>query len=291
MLRVLVGILGPLGEVVQAEDGETALRLLAEQPIDLVLLDVDLPGMSGLEVCARIKADASFADLPILFLSGHHDIDTEARGLQAGAVDYIAKPPSPPIVQARVRTHLALRQRTRQLLRLASIDGLTGLANRRAFDQTLALEWRRAWRNRTPLSLAMIDIDYFKAYNDHYGHQAGDDRLRDVALALAAAAERPGELVARYGGEEFAAVLPFCDSDAALAVAEKMRQRVDDLALPHPTSPVIRHVTISCGVATLAVRADDDTVPSDATLLLGAADQALYAAKAAGRNRVARAPG
>ncbi len=291
MLRLLGHILAAMGTILSVSSGEEALTLLRERPVDLVLLDVDMPGISGFEVCATIMADPGLADLPVLFISGHHDVETEKRGLEAGAVDYILKPPNPPIVRARVRTQLALRLRTQQLLRLASVDGLTGLANRRAFDQTLALEWRRARRNHTPLSLVMIDIDYFKPFNDRYGHQAGDDCLRDVAVSLGQAAERPGELVARYGGEEFAAVLPFCDSDAALAVAEKMRQRVDDLALPHPTSPVIRHVTISCGVATLAVRADDDTVPSDATLLLGAADQALYAAKAAGRNRVARAPG
>ncbi len=196
------------------------------------------------------------------------------------------KPPSPPIVRARMRTQLILRERTRQLLRLASIDGLTGLANRRSFDETLDQEWRRARRNRTPLSLALIDIDFFKRYNDHYGHQAGDDCLKTVATTLAHAAERPGEIVARYGGEEFAVVLPLCDATTARGLAEKMRKRVADLALPHAGSLIGDHVTISCGVATVMGDTDQSGAMPDEAALITAADQALYAAKEAGRDRV-----
>src|SRR5579859_8125724 len=148
MVRVLARILSPMGEILFATDGESALRMVRERSPDAVLLDVEMPGLNGFDVCQTIKADPSNADLPILFVSGHTDIETEAKGLEAGAVDYIMKPPSPPIVRARVRTQLVLRERTRQLLRLASIDGLTGLANRRAFDQALDQEWRRARRNR-----------------------------------------------------------------------------------------------------------------------------------------------
>ena len=287
MVRVLARILAPMGEILFATDGESALRMVRERSPDAVLLDVEMPGMSGFEVCRIIKSDQGNEDLPVLFVSGHTDIETEAKGLEAGAVDYIMKPPSPPIVRARVRTQLILRERTRQLLRLASIDGLTGLANRRSFDETLDEEWRRARRNRTPLSLALIDIDFFKRYNDHYGHQAGDDCLKTVAATLAHAAERPGELVARYGGEEFAVVLPLCDAATARGLAEKMRTRVAELGLPHAGSQITDHVTISCGVAT--VLADNDEsghgMPDEAALIT-AADQALYAAKEAGRNRV-----
>jgi diguanylate cyclase (GGDEF)-like protein len=279
---VLARILAPMGEILFATDGESALRMVRERAPDALLLDVEMPGMNGFQVCEAIKADASNADLPILFVSGHTDIETEAKGLEAGAVDYIMKPPSPPIVRARVRTQLILRERTRQLMRLASIDGLTGLANRRSFDETLDQEWRRARRNHAPLSLALIDIDYFKRYNDHYGHQAGDDCLKTVATTLAHAAERPGEMVARYGGEEFAVVLPVCDLKTATALAEKMRSRIEEIKLPHVGS-MIGHVTISCGVATLGDNGDG--IP-DETSLISAADQALYAAKEAGRNRV-----
>ena len=284
MVRVLARILAPMGEILFATDGESALRMVRERSPDAVLLDVEMPGMSGFEVCRAIKADPSNADLPILFVSGHTDIETEAKGLEVGAVDYIMKPPSPPIVRARMRTQLILRERTRQLLRLASIDGLTGLANRRSFDETLDQEWRRSRRNRTPLSLALIDIDFFKRYNDHYGHQAGDDCLKTVAATLAHAAERPGEIVARYGGEEFAVVLPLCDVATARALAEKMRKRVADLALPHAGSLIGDHVTISCGVATLTGE-PIEAMPDEASLIT-AADQALYAAKEAGRDRV-----
>jgi len=286
MVRVLARILSPMGEILFATDGESALRMVRERSPDAVLLDVEMPGMSGFDVCQAIKADPSNADLPILFVSGHTDIETEAKGLEAGAVDYIMKPPSPPIVRARVRTQLVLRERTRQLLRLASIDGLTGLANRRAFDQALDQEWRRARRNRANLSLMLIDIDFFKRYNDHYGHQAGDDCLKTVATTLAGAAERPGEIVARYGGEEFAVVLPVSDARTAAALAEKMRSRIAELALPHAGSQITDHVTISVGVATLPDGRDDEKAFPDEAALIAAADQALYAAKEAGRNRV-----
>ena len=286
MVRVLARILAPMGEILFATDGESALRMVRERSPDAVLLDVEMPGMSGFDVCRAIKEDPSNADLPILFVSGHTDIETEAKGLEVGAVDYIMKPPSPPIVRARMRTQLVLRERTRQLLRLASIDGLTALANRRSFDETLDLEWRRARRNRTPLSLALIDIDFFKRYNDHYGHQAGDDCLKTVAATLAHAAERPGEIVARYGGDEFAVVLPLCDVPTARALAEKMRKRVADLALPHAGSLIGDHVTISCGVATLVGDIDTAEAMPDEAALITAADQALYAAKEAGRDQV-----
>src|SRR5271170_7912881 len=140
MVRVLARILAPMGEILFATDGESALRMVRERSPDAVLLDVEMPGMSGFEVCEAIKADPSNADLPILFVSGHTDIETETKGLEVGAVDYIMKPPSPPIVRARMRTQLVLRERSRQLLRLASIDGLTGLANRRSFDEALDQE-------------------------------------------------------------------------------------------------------------------------------------------------------
>jgi len=285
MLRLLSQILAPLGTVVTIETGERALETLRQAAFDVVLLDIDMPGMDGFAVCAALKADPDYTDLPVLFISGHHDVETEAKGLDAGAVDYIMKPLSPPIVRARVRTQLVLRERTRALLRLASIDGLTGLANRRAFDAALSQEWRRARRNGTPLSLVMIDIDFFKLYNDHYGHQAGDDCLKQVATALADAVERPGELVARYGGEEFAAILPFCDAEAGVALAEKMRKRIKALAIAHAHSPISDLVTISCGVATLADDISGKPASNEAALL-HSSDNALYAAKSGGRDRV-----
>jgi PleD family two-component response regulator len=207
-VRLLTSVVQEFGEVFFATNGEDAVAMVFDKRPDLVLLDAEMPGMDGFAACEAIKRDPVFADLPILFVTAHSDMDIETTALGLGAVDFITKPISPPIVKARVKTHLALKQRTDELHRLAGVDGLTGIANRRTFDTALDNEWRRACRAKSPMSLLMIDVDHFKRYNDHYGHQAGDDCLRTVAGALAAALHRSGELVARYGGEEFAIILP-----------------------------------------------------------------------------------
>jgi diguanylate cyclase (GGDEF)-like protein len=282
-----------------------AIEMVRDVRPDLILLDAEMPGMDGFAVCAAIKSDPLFADLPILFVTAHADVDIETTALDLGAVDFIAKPLSPAIVKARVRTHLALKQRTDELHRLAGVDGLTGIANRRTFDSALDHEWRRACRSKSPLSLLLMDVDHFKRFNDHYGHQAGDDCLRSVASALAAASRRPGEVVARYGGEEFAVILPACDQEAALGFAEKLRASVVALQIPHAASDTASEVTISIGVANLtldciALGKDHpgwsgpcptvDTCREGAETLIAAADAALYEAKRAGRNRIALRP-
>lgn len=301
-LRLLSSTVEEFGEVFFAMDGEEAVEMVGDVNPDLVLLDAQMPGMDGFSACAAIKADASFADIPILFVTAHTDVDFETKALALGAVDFISKPINPAVVKARVRTHLTLKQRTDELHRLAAVDGLTGIANRRAFDAALDHEWRRACRSKAPLSLLMIDVDHFKLFNDHYGHQAGDDCLRSVASALASASRRPGEVVARYGGEEFAIVLPACDQDTARRFAEKLRSAVAALHIPHAASETAPDVTISIGVASLTMDCtalgDDhaswmgpcptvDTCRDGATTLISAADQALYEAKRGGRNRVA----
>ncbi len=301
-IHLLSRILMDLGEVFIATNGTDALAMVRDQQPDLVLLDAEMPTMDGFAVCKAIKDNPAFADLPILFVTAHTDVDVETKALEIGAVDFISKPLSPPIVKARVKTHLALKQRTDDLLRLASVDGLTGLANRRGFDATLDMEWRRACRSKSPLSLLMIDVDYFKRFNDLYGHQAGDDCLRVVASALSATCHRPGDLVARYGGEEFATILPACDEVGASQFAEKLRASVAARHISHAASDVADEVTVSVGVATLildcmtagvehpewegqcpAVRSCHNA----AVNLISAADRALYEAKRAGRNRVA----
>ena len=167
-----------------------------------------------------------------------------------------------------------------ELQRLVNVDGLTGIANRRHFDATLAREWRRAARNGSQLALIMADVDHFKKYNDHFGHQDGDDCLRQVANALACALSRPADLAARYGGEEFVVVLPETPASGALHVAERLRAAVSDLALPHPDSSAATHVTLSLGLA----MASPSMSGSDELVL--AADRAVYHAKRGGRNRV-----
>jgi diguanylate cyclase (GGDEF)-like protein len=264
-----------------ATSGEDALKLVATMLPDLILLDVMMPDMDGYEVCRRLKNDPLLQGIPVIFVSAMSQQEDETIGLELGAVDYITKPFSPAIVQLRVRNQLELKRQRDLLERLAMIDGLTGLPNRRAFDEIFEREWRRAARNRNTFSLLMLDIDHFKAYNDAYGHLAGDDCLKQVASSQAQALVRPADFVARFGGEEFVCVLPETDEDGALVMAEKLRSAVEKLQIPHPMSPTSPMVTISVGVAT--------TVPDneqDSAAFVGVADELLYEAKHAGRNRV-----
>ena len=272
-------------QVLVATSGEQALALAREKAPDAVLLDVVMPGLDGFEVCRRLKADALTRDIPVLFVSAHDDVEAEAHGLDCGAVDFITKPIHPRIVRARVRTHVTLKQQRDLLRGLAYVDGLTGLCNRRGFDERLITEWQRAQRSGQWLALALIDVDHFKRYNDQHGHQAGDDCLRAIALALTRAALRPADLVARYGGEEFAAILPETPADGAEAVAERLQAAVRQLALPHGAPGAGPVVTISLGVAVIRGREGVSVAE-----LLAIADRELYRAKAAGRGRACVSP-
>lgn len=279
-VHVLSRILKDDYDIYFATDGERALELVQSRMPDLVLLDIMMPGMDGFEVCTRMKADATTRDIPVIFISAKSEVEDETRGLEVGAIDFITKPISPPIVKARVRNHLLLKRQADLLRSLSFLDGLTGIANRRQFDETMQREWRRCARMHAPLSLIMLDVDHFKAFNDHYGHQAGDECLRAVAEVLAEQVKRPSDLVARYGGEEFVCLLPETENEGAILVAERLRAAVARLDIPHDSSPVAPHVTISLGVATaLPV---SDTSPEALSQL---ADRLLYQAKRAGRNR------
>lgn len=289
-IRMLAQVVSGFGDVVFATSGEEALVAGREESPDLILLDAEMEGMDGFATCSALRLLPEMDGVPILFITSHNDAGSEVRALEAGAVDFIAKPFNPRIVEARVRTHLTLKQRSDMLRRLATIDGLTGIANRRQFDLSLAQEVRRLARGTTPLSLAMIDVDHFKLYNDHYGHQAGDDCLRAVATALSNTVHRAGDLVSRFGGEEFAVLLPNCDRPHALKVGDMLRRAVAGLALPHEICPGSGMVTVSVGVATLSPPLPEpDAWASAAVALVGAADRALYKAKSSGRNCVASA--
>ncbi|UKJ73657.1 diguanylate cyclase [Azospirillum brasilense] len=280
-VHVLSRILKDEHDIYFATDGAKALELAQSRLPDLVLLDIMMPGMDGYEVCSRLKSDPITRDIPVIFISAKSEVEDETYGLEVGAIDFISKPISPPIVKARVRNHLLLKRQTDLLRTLSFADGLTGIANRRRFDEVLLREWRRCGRVQLPLSLIMLDVDQFKPYNDHYGHQAGDECLRAVAQLLAEQMMRPGDLIARYGGEEFVCLLPETDEDGAVQVAERLRETVADRRLPHAVSHVADHVTISLGVATARPMLDD--TPERLTQL---ADGLLYEAKRAGRNRV-----
>ena len=279
-IQALYRIFSPDHRVLMATSGAKALTLCKEDPPDLVLLDVVMPEMDGHEVCARLKADEATRNIPVIFITSHTDADEETKGLELGAVDFIAKPVNPAVVRARVKTHLTLKAHADLLRQMVFIDGLTGVANRRCFDERLGTEWLRAARSALPLALLMLDVDHFKRFNDRYGHLAGDECLRRVALAIKDGLLRPGDLVARYGGEEFACILPGTDFEGALAVAAGIEQCVRGLQIEHADSDVSNVVTISIGVSMSLPERDGDP-----TRLLALADAQLYRAKHTGRGR------
>lgn len=264
-----------------ATSGPEALRLVDETPPDLILLDILMPDMDGYEVCRRLKADFATRNIPVIFLTAKSDVADETLGLAIGAVDYIIKPVSVPIVQARVRTHVELKRRGDLLENLSLRDGLTGIANRRRFDDCLDRAWRQALRNDEPLSIVMADIDDFKAYNDNYGHMAGDECLRLVARTISCVLRRPKDLAARFGGEEFAMVLEETSLGGALHLAESVRQAVEALGLAHQGSRASGVVTVTLGAASVV-----PSLGQSPQTLLCMADRKLYEAKLAGRNRV-----
>lgn len=268
-----------------ATSGQRALEICRDNPPDLVLLDVVMPDMDGYEVCARMKADEAMRDIPIIFLTAHSDTSEETRGLEAGAVDFIAKPVNPAVVRARVRTHVTLKRQTDSIRRMVFLDGLTGAFNRRYLDRQLPIEMARARRSGSQLSLLVVDIDCFKDYNDHYGHQAGDDCLRLVVRSLQGGIRRATDLLARYGGEEFVGVLPQTGFDDAMALARQLEHQVRALGIPHAHSLAAGCVTVSVGVSTL-----DGSAHWDEAALFERADAQLYEAKRSGRGRVCGAP-
>jgi diguanylate cyclase (GGDEF)-like protein len=281
-IEVMAEVLDPMHEVIFATSGPEALRLAAETQPDLILLDVVMPGMSGYQVCARLKADPVTTAIPVIFVTARGSSEDETQGLEIGAIDYVTKPISPAIVRARVRNHLALKRAHDLLAKLSATDGLTGLANRRQLEQVLEQEYLRHSRTNRPLSLIMIDVDHFKDFNDAFGHMAGDDCLRRVAGVVAGIRRSP-DLAARYGGEEFTCVLPETDHAEAIRVAERIRHGIASLGIHHPQAP---HgvVTASLGVATSLCQADGNGAAAQS--LLDHADRRLYLAKAGGRNRV-----
>jgi diguanylate cyclase (GGDEF)-like protein len=280
MVSILVAILSEKYEVASVTSGEQALAFCERRPPDLVLLDVAMPGVDGYEVCRRLKLDARTGDVPIIFVTAHDRPEDEVKGLDAGAVDFIAKPVHPSIVRARVGTQITLKLQADQLRDMALTDALTGVANRRSFESLLEAEWRRCRRDRLPLSLIMIDIDHFKLYNDAYGHQAGDECLRQIAYALGTTLRRASDMLSRYGGEEFVCLLPGTGFRGAVERADEIGRAVERLNIVHAQLAAGPVVTISRGVSSTIPRAERQI-----SELLEVADAMLYRAKHAGRNR------
>jgi diguanylate cyclase (GGDEF)-like protein len=295
-IQLLAKILSKAGNLKFATNGHDAMRVARESKPDLVLLDAEMPGMNGFQVCETLKNDPELADVPVIFVTSHSGAEFEAAGFEAGAADFIAKPVNASLVRARVKAQLDAKRMIDGLRRAATVDALTGIANRRRFDDVLVHEWQRARREGTAISLLMVDVDHFKAYNDRYGHPKGDACLRDVALALLRSSARPGDLVARFGGEEFVVLLPQTARRGAEQIAHRILDEVEALECPHEASETFVHLTVSIGIGCYdqsspswmkpyddATFIEERPVHCDSNDLVQAADNALYAAKHAGR--------
>lgn len=268
-------------DILLASSGTEALDVAQKEQPDTILLDIVMPDIDGYEVCRRLKSHRDTQKIPIIFSTSKCTDEDEVLGLTMGASDYVTKPFNMALVKARVRNQIQLKKKTDLLEQLASLDGLTEVPNRRFFDDVFEQEWRRALRNQYPISVCMLDIDYFKQFNDNYGHTAGDDCLVAVAKALSSVSNRAGDFLARYGGEEFVFVWPNCSMEDALKMAERARELVEELGVRHDHSKVAPVVTISAGLACLTPL--QTSIRKD---LLDKADERLYLAKENGRNQV-----
>ncbi len=285
-LRLLSNLVKDQGQVVFSTGGREGLRLANSRLPDLILLDVELPDISGYEVCRELKQNPETRGIPVIFVTSHNSAQHEVTALEAGAVDFIIKPFNPPVICARVKTHLTLQQQSKLLHALAEKDGLTKVFNRRYFDEQAETEWKRHTRQEQSLAVVLLDVDRFKQFNDNFGHRAGDECLQTLARTFLQSTRRPGEFVARYGGEEFAFLLPHTRLDEAVRFGRHICEAVLALKIPHPNTAGEHFITVSLGVAA-------EIPPHGTTLqeLVNRADQALYQAKHAGRNRcVAFAP-
>lgn len=280
-IEIMNAVLEDDYEICFATGGEEALDVARMAQPDLVLLDVLMPGIDGFEVCQRLKKDPLLADIPVVFTTGLGDTEDEMRGLSLGAIDYVTKPIQPAILRARVANHVELKRLRDQLATMAVTDALTGLSNRRHLERALHSESARLARTKDWLSVIMVDIDFFKQFNDTYGHPAGDRCIMMVAAALTRAVKRTTDVPARYGGEEFACILPGTDLESAELVAQEIRLQIQSLNIPHAQSQVSPFLTVSIGVASARCLPQ-----SKAERWIFEADGQLYRSKQNGRNRI-----
>ncbi|MBV2143539.1 diguanylate cyclase [Falsochrobactrum sp. TDYN1] len=280
-IEIMNAVLEDDYEICFATSGEQAMDVARSVLPDLVLLDVMMPGIDGYEVCARLKNERLLADVPVIFTTGLDDQEAEVRGLSVGAIDYVTKPINPIVLRARVSNHIELKRLRDQLAQMAVTDAMTGLSNRRQLETTLKAETTRLASSGAWLSVIMLDIDFFKLFNDTYGHPEGDRCITMVAAALTRAVHKISGITARYGGEEFACVLPGADPAMALATAQDIQAQIRSLNIPHRGSHVSTNVTLSIGVASAQTHPD-----MFGDLWLQHADHQLYISKKNGRNQI-----
>lgn len=278
-IKMLGEILRADCDIVFATNGKAALQQATRTLPDLILLDVVMPDMDGYQVCQHLKQNLATNHIPVIFITALDSIEDEEKGLEVGAIDYIAKPFHPPIVTMRVRNHLELVRHRKRLKMLSTTDGLTGIANRRRFDEMLHKEWHRALREQEFISILLIDVDHFKQYNDHYGHLKGDECLKLIANIFQSSIKRETDFLARFGGEEFSVILPNTDLKGAEAFALQLMKNIQDAEIPHEGNGSFGKITTSIGLTSLLP--NNNITLSDA---LSFTDGCLYEAKNAGRN-------
>ena len=282
-LLLLHDLLKDTYEVKIAKSGTKALEIL-ESPndIDLILLDIEMPDINGYDVCKRIKNNETIKNIPIIFITGRTSQEDEEYGLNLGAIDYITKPFNKAIVKLRIKNYLDLKIKNDMLEKLSMYDGLTNIRNRRFFDETFEKTFSEIKRDKKSLAVLMIDIDFFKPYNDNYGHGQGDETLRKVAKALEKTIKRASDFVARYGGEEFVILLKDINKDGVEAVANNLLNAVRELKITHEFSKIENYVTVSIGASYYNSSSDITKLE-----LLLKADETLYSVKNSGRNNFA----
>lgn len=288
--------LASLATLCFATNGEDALRIAVESLPDLILLDAQMPGMSGFMVFDVLRASPQLSAIPVVFISSHYEPAFEVSALDLGAVDFLPKPVNPRQLLARVRSHLRIKHLVDELRRTSVTDLLTGVTNRRQFDESLAIEWRKARRGGEPLSLLLVDVDHFRSFNECYGHSKGDACLQMIAQSMQSALRRPEDTVARCGGAEFGVLLPKTARQGAQHMADRISMSVGALNIPHTSSPTAPRITVSLGIAVYDKESKifvssagsagfrhDTHAPCTENDMVLAADKALNAAKRAGR--------
>lgn len=263
-----------------AKNGLKALEILnSETQIDLVLLDIEMPEINGYEVCIEAKNNQKTKNIPIIFVTGKNEQEDEEYGLNLGAIDYIIKPFSKPIIKLRIKNHILLKQKTDLLEQLSIYDSLTNIKNRRYFDENFERIYLESQRDGFSFAIFMLDIDFFKPYNDNYGHGKGDEVIAKVAKSIDKNFQRVSDIVARYGGEEFVIIVKNNNKETLIKLSENVMQSIQELNIEHDFSQISKYITISIGVA---LYESNSNIPKEK--ILTKADESLYLVKKSGRN-------